>query len=73
MSEKREEKHDSGRESSPDVAAPIPEPVTPIVPDVPDGGLLAWLQVAGAAILFFNSWYVRVQEPYLISAVYPTV
>lgn len=22
----------------------------------PDGGLVAWLQVVGAAFLFFNSW-----------------
>lgn len=56
MSETLEKKHDSGRESSPEATAPIPEPVSPIVPDVPDGGLVAWLQVAGAAILFFNSW-----------------
>jgi hypothetical protein len=25
---------------------------------VPNGGLRAWLQVAGAFMLFFNSWYV---------------
>lgn len=25
-------------------------------PDVPDGGLRAWLQVAGAFVLFFNTW-----------------
>jgi len=23
---------------------------------IPDGGLMAWLQVLGAAFLFFNSW-----------------
>ena len=26
--------------------------------DAPDGGLWAWLQVLGASLLFFNSWYV---------------
>ena len=25
-------------------------------PPVPDGGLQAWLQVAGAYMLFFNTW-----------------
>lgn len=25
-------------------------------PPPPDGGLVAWLQVAGAFFLFFNSW-----------------
>ena len=25
--------------------------------DPPNGGLVAWLQVAGSFLLFFNSWY----------------
>lgn len=25
--------------------------------DPPNGGLMAWLQVAGSFFLFFNSWY----------------
>lgn len=25
----------------------------------PDGGLKAWLQVAGSFFLYFNTWYVR--------------
>lgn len=28
----------------------------PQIPDPPNGGLTAWLQVAGAFLLFFNSW-----------------
>jgi hypothetical protein len=35
---------------------PAPEPSTP--PSPPNGGLQAWLQVAGAFFLFFNSWGV---------------
>jgi hypothetical protein len=27
-------------------------------PHVPDGGFIAWLQVAGSWLLFFNSWSV---------------
>lgn len=34
-------------------APPAPAPGS----DVPDGGLLAWMQVVGAWILFFNTWY----------------
>lgn len=26
--------------------------------DIPDGGLVAWLQVLGGFFMFFNSWYV---------------
>ncbi|KAI0950722.1 hypothetical protein AcW1_007958 [Taiwanofungus camphoratus] len=33
-------------------APPAPAPGS----DVPDGGLLAWMQVVGAWILFFNTW-----------------
>ena len=25
---------------------------------IPDGGFFAWLQVAGAFCIFFNTWYV---------------
>ena len=32
--------------------AAAPNPTAP----PPDGGLVAWLQVVGAAFLFFNSW-----------------
>ncbi|KAK6375704.1 hypothetical protein LTS17_007526 [Exophiala oligosperma] len=31
-------------------------PTQPKPDDVPDGGTLAWLQVAGSWLLFFNSW-----------------
>ena len=27
-------------------------------PEIPDGGLFAWLQVAGAFCIFLNTWYV---------------
>lgn len=33
------------------------EPTTP--PPPPNGGLTAWLQVAGAFFLFFNCWSVN--------------
>jgi len=29
------------------------------VASIPNGGLMAWLQVLGAFFLFFNSWYVH--------------
>ena len=35
--------------------APAP-PKGPPMFDVPDGGTVAWLQVAGAWMLFFNTW-----------------
>lgn len=31
-------------------------PSQPKPDDVPDGGALAWLQVVGSWLLFFNSW-----------------
>jgi hypothetical protein len=38
------------------------EPVTvapvPVAP-IPNGGFNAWLQVFGAHLLMFNTWYVR--------------
>lgn len=35
--------------------APVPDEVAD---EIPDGGLVPWLQVAGTFALFFNSWYV---------------
>jgi hypothetical protein len=46
----------SGQEP-PNDATP-PAPVKPPMFEVPDGGLVAWLQVAGGFSLFFNTWYV---------------
>lgn len=46
----------SGPEPSERTESPIPADL-PDHDHVPDGGLVAWLQVAGAFILFFNSWY----------------
>lgn len=37
------------------VALALVDSIRPADP-VPDGGLTAWLQVAGCFILFFNSW-----------------
>ncbi len=28
-----------------------------VTTEIPDGGLVAWLQVVGAFFLFLNSWY----------------
>jgi hypothetical protein len=44
------------------VAAPLPEPVVSSVP--PDGGINAWLQVAGSFFLFFNTWYADLYVEY---------
>lgn len=41
---------------------PPKEPATP--PPSPNGGLTAWLQVAGAFFLFFNCWSVT--RPFII-------
>lgn len=30
--------------------------------DIPNGGVVAWLQVLGSFFLFFNSWYVQTLE-----------
>lgn len=40
--------------------APVPDEV---IDEIPDGGLIAWLQVAGSFALFFNSWYVLTPFP----------
>lgn len=56
------EKSDLQASKSPemnDITAPANEPAPPAAwtpPPVPDGGLQAWLQVAGAFMLFFNTW-----------------
>ncbi len=33
-------------------------PVSTLSEAPPNGGLMAWLQVAGAFCIFFNTWYV---------------
>ena len=30
---------------------------------IPDGGFFAWLQVAGAFCIFFNTWFVKILSP----------
>ena len=30
---------------------------------IPDGGFFAWLQVAGAFCIFFNTWFVNILSP----------
>ena len=47
--------------------ATAPAPARPPMFDVPDGGLTAWLQVAGGFSLFFNTWYVRILIPAMAS------
>ncbi|GIJ91968.1 hypothetical protein Asppvi_010943 [Aspergillus pseudoviridinutans] len=44
----------SGQEPPNDATRPAP--VKPPMFEVPDGGLVAWLQVAGGFSLFFNTW-----------------
>jgi len=34
-----------------------PPPLPQEKPDIPNGGLTAWLQVLGSFVLFLNSWY----------------
>jgi len=36
------------------ISIEAPQPASP--PDIPNGGLQAWSQVAGSFFLFFNSW-----------------
>jgi hypothetical protein len=43
--------------------APAPAPALSQQSPIPNGGLAAWLQVLGAHLLFFNSWYER-RYPY---------
>lgn len=45
------EKHSAAQDS-----APPPPPA-------PDGGIVAWVQVVGASLLFFNSWSVLLDHP----------
>jgi hypothetical protein len=40
-----------------DAPAPAPAPAPSQQSQIPNGGLQAWLQVLGAHLLFFNSWY----------------
>ncbi len=39
--------------------------------NIPDGGFFAWLQVAGAFCIFFNTWYVDDVFPVRIAASLP--
>ena len=64
VSEKGEEYYDNapvpveGAEADADAAADVPVAVRQTDEDIiPDGGMLAWLQVVGSWLLFFNSWY----------------
>lgn len=59
---------EAGGEQSPaivdddaEAAAPAPAPAPAASPQsqIPNGGLQAWLQVLGAHLLFFNSWYLH--------------
>lgn len=58
---------EAGGEHSPailddaEAAAPTttPAPAASQQSQIPDGGLQAWLQVLGAHLLFFNSWYLH--------------
>lgn len=45
-------------EKNPETVSSTAAPPSPLAPPAPppNGGLLAWLQVLGAAFLFFNSW-----------------
>ncbi|KAI1615596.1 major facilitator superfamily domain-containing protein [Exophiala viscosa] len=61
--EKGEQYHENGSvlvkgpDADADAAADVPVAVRQPDEDIiPDGGLLAWLQVAGSWLLFFNSW-----------------
>ncbi|KAL2841045.1 MFS general substrate transporter [Aspergillus pseudoustus] len=53
MATKKTETSPPPSESSVERPVPVEKPAPP-----PDGGLRAWLQVAGAFFLFFNSWGV---------------
>ena len=39
------------------------------ISSIPNGGLRAWLVVAGSCFLFFNSWFVCQSSPISFSAV----
>jgi hypothetical protein len=47
----------SSAQESPNDATP-PATIKPPMFEVPDGGLAAWLQVAGGFSLLFNTWYI---------------
>ena len=36
------------------------EALQPSLDKIPDGGIFAWLQVAGAFCIFFNTWFVNI-------------
>jgi hypothetical protein len=55
MSQASQEPIDIKKDEIPQAAQPQPAPSSPI----PNGGFKAWLQVLGAHLLFFNSWYVK--------------
>jgi len=50
--------HHDRQNGSADAAGVKDEKPTPPTSEIPNGGLTAWLQVAGAFFLFFNSWCV---------------
>lgn len=58
---------EAGEEHSPTIVddaeaappAPAPAPAPSQQSQIPNGGLQAWLQVLGAHLLFFNSWYLH--------------
>lgn len=57
---------EAGEEQSPAIVddaeaaapTPAPAPAASQQSQIPNGGLQAWLQVLGAHLLFFNSWYL---------------
>ena len=62
--EKGEQYHENGSvlvegpDADAEATADVPVPAQQTGEDIiPDGGLLAWLQVLASWLLFFNSWY----------------
>jgi hypothetical protein len=49
----KEEKPGDESDVTGGIEAPVPPPQAP---GIPDGGVVAWLQVLGSFFLFFNSW-----------------
>lgn len=39
------------------IAEELPQVAPNPLADIPNGGVVAWLQVVGSFFLFFNSWY----------------
>ncbi|GLB07710.1 hypothetical protein AtubIFM57258_003071 [Aspergillus tubingensis] len=52
------EKHSAAQDSAPP-------------PPAPDGGIVAWVQVVGASLLFFNSWSVLLDHPCAVPLIDP--